>query len=103
MEIKNLAQLKRVINEKKCFVIEKHYIKPEFTGQRRQPNIVQTNGFFSIVPGEPENYVSTANYGKGYWVDYGKASNWVFEDGLCKLKDTRHELTEFVWEIRFED
>lgn len=45
-----LAQLKRVVQEKKEFVIKEHRIEG-FIGQKRTPNIVQSNGFYSIVAG----------------------------------------------------
>lgn len=44
MRIKNLAQLKRVIQEKKEFIIRAHRHE-KFLGQKRVPNIVQSNGF----------------------------------------------------------
>jgi hypothetical protein len=107
MEIRNHAQFKRAIKEKKCFIIRQHYIKPEFTGQLRKPNIVQTNGFYSITPDDLNSKVSTANYGKGYWLEFGKASDWVFENGLCRLKQHRiHSnipVGEFVIDIEFVD
>ena len=98
-EIKNLAQMKKAINNGLGFVIVEHYIKPELTGQRRKPNVVQTNGFYSIVPGEPGNFVSKANEGKGFWFSYGKAKDWIFsEDGTCKYSPNG----KLIWKIRFE-
>ena len=46
MEIKNLAQLKRVIQEKREFIIRVHR-QEKFLGQKRIPNVVQSNGFYS--------------------------------------------------------
>ena len=46
MEIKNLAQLKRVIQEKREFIIRAHR-QEKFLGQKRIPNVVQSNGFLS--------------------------------------------------------
>lgn len=97
-EIKNLSQLKKAINEGKRFVVRKHYIKPEYIGQRRKPNVIQTNGFYSIIPEEPDSTVTTANRGKGSWIEYGKASDWKFEDGLCKQSFRGNA----IWEIEFE-
>ena len=94
MKIKNLSQFKKAINEGRIFTILSHYIKPEFNGQRRQPSVIQTNGFYSIVPGEPENKISKANNGKGYWIEYGKASEWEFYPDKIIRKG--------VWEIVFE-
>ena len=98
-EIKTLADVKRAINNGYCFTIRKHYIKPELEGQRRKPNITQTNGFYSVIPGEPKHPVSLANFGKGYWADYGKASDWSFENGICKQTFRGSE----IWEIEFDE
>jgi len=96
-EIKNLSQLKKAIEAKRPFVIVKHYVKPQFEGQRRVPNKIMTNGFYSVVEGEPEHPVSTMNdgWGSAFW--YGKASDWKFEDGLCKCT----ERSKPIWEIQF--
>lgn len=99
MEIKNLAQLKKAINAKTPFQIVQHFVKPEFTGQIRKPNVVQTNGFYSVVHNDPDHMVSRFNGGKGSWIAYGKASDWKFEDGLCKLYDSGKDRP--TWEIRF--
>lgn len=93
MDIKNLAQLKRAINDKKAFEIVKHCRFPEWEGQTRVPNVVQTNGFYSVIPNEPNHKVSMFNDGKGSWLAYRKASEWKFEDGVCELSG--------VWTIRF--
>lgn len=96
-EIKTLAGLKRAIQSGLCFKIKKHYIKPEYDGQIRKPNIIQTNGFYSIVPNEPKHFVSLANDGRGFWASYGKASEWSFENGVCKQIFRGRE----IWEIEF--
>jgi hypothetical protein len=97
-EIKSLADVKRAINEGRCFTIVKHHLHPEMSGQRRKANVIQTNGFYSVIPDEPNHLVSLANNGKGYWIDYGKASEWKFENGICKQSFRGRE----IWEIEFE-
>lgn len=104
MEIKNLAQLKRAIQNKCPFEIVRHYVRPEFEGQVRNPNVVQTNGFYSVVMDDPEHPVSKFNGQKGSWIEYGKAADWEFRDGLCCKFDLRTNGTgkrRPVWEIRF--
>jgi len=102
MEIKNLAQLKREIQAKRPFEIVRHYVRPEFEGQIRKPNVIQTNGFYSVILEDPDHPVSNMNGQKGSWIEYGKASDWGFEDGLCKLFDRRDRgQRRPVWEIRF--
>lgn len=93
MDIKNLAQFKRAINERKQFEIVKHCRFPEWVGQVRVPNVVQTNGFYSVIPNEPNHKVSMFNDGMGSWLAYGKASEWKFENGTCELNG--------IWAIRF--
>ena len=104
MEIKNLSQLKKAIEGRRSFVIVRHYVRPEFEGQIRQPSTIQTNGFYSVIEGDPSHPVSRFNDGKGSWFAYGKAADWIFENGLCKAFDHRAggELRP-VWEIRFVD
>ena len=79
MTVKNLSQLKKAIAAKNPFRIVEHYTHPECTGQIRLPNVIQTNGFYSVEDGKPDSKISQANYGKGYWLDYGKASQWTFD------------------------
>ena len=96
--VKNLSQLKKAVNNKCRFKIVEHGIKPEYTGQIRKPNVIQTNGFYSIVANEPNNLVSLANNGRGSWIEYGKASEWKFENGLCSMFNPNGSL---VWTIQF--
>lgn len=98
LDIKKLSQLKKAINNGRTFIIKKHYIKPEFTGQRRKPSVIQTNGFYSIIPDNCDSQVNTFNNCKGSWIAYGKASDWKFENGLCKQYCREKE----IWEIEFE-
>ena len=61
----------------------------DFTGQIRTPNVIQTNGFYSIIETDPTCKISTANFGKGYWYGYGKASCYEFTDTgiICKMEN----------------
>lgn len=95
MEIKNLSQLKRAIKEGHKFIIIEHYVRPEYNGQIRKPNVIQTNGFYSIEDGKPDSKVSLANNKKGSWIKYGKSSDWKFENGICKQSFHGND----VWEI----
>lgn len=87
--IKNLSQLKKAIAAKQKFRILKHYVHEDFAGQIRTPNVIQTNGFYSIIAEDPTHKITTANFGKGYWCEYGKASCYEFTDEsiLCKLNN----------------
>ena len=93
----NLSQIKKALAAGYSFVIVKHYVKPELSGQLRKANKVQSNGFYSIVPGEPENAVSVANDGRGYWLDYSAAKDWKFDGDII----TRYSRGNAILEISF--
>ena len=101
-EIKNLAQLKRVIQEKREFIIRVHR-QEKFLGQKRIPNVVQSNGFYSVISGQPEHEVSCANHGKGSWIDFGKATQWEFQEETCSmyLPEMEHIPENLIWTIEF--
>ena len=92
-----------MIQENREFVIKEHRIE-RFLGQKRTPNIIQSNGFYSIVTGQPEHEVSLANDGKGSWIEYGRASQWEFQDGLCSmyLPEKDHLPENLIWTITFD-
>jgi hypothetical protein len=96
--VKNLSQFKKAISAGYAFKIVNHFVKPELAGQIRQPNKVQTNAFYSVVYGEPNNPVSLANGGKGYYLNYGKAGDWDFTGDTIKM----YASGKPVWEITFD-
>lgn len=99
--INNLSQLKKAIQNQQEFKIIKHS-RPYMIGQIRKPNIIQTNGFYSIIPDALDDRVSISNGGRGSWLAFGKASHWEFNNGLCTkyLSDTHNDDT-FIWTIEF--
>ena len=98
LPIKNLSQLKRAVKAGRPFRIIKHYVHPEYQGQMREPGKVQTNGFYSKVVDNPFHPLNSVNNGKGSYVSYGKATDWIFnEDGICTLMHPSGE--HLVWEI----
>ena len=89
--IKNLAQLKRALKEGHHFKIIDH-IRKECVGEERKPTKVQTNVFYSANVNASQEEIDKINGGLGAWLDFGKASDWKFENGLCTL--------EGVWTIQ---
>lgn len=87
MQIKNHAELKRALRDGHCFKILEHFFHADCTGQIREPGKIQTNGVYTHVKDEPENAVSKGNGGKGWWTDFGKASNWTFDGEICHRFD----------------
>lgn len=92
MIVKNLSQFKREIKGGRNFKIIEHFIKPECNGEIRIPSVVQTNGFYSKIKDDATNR-SNSNYGKGIWIEYDKAKDYIFnEDGTIIQKG--------VWKIK---
>ena len=81
--MENLAQLKKALKKGAVFEMTEHYLRPEMSGQIRVVQKTQTNGVYTGIFNEPDNPISKANYGKGYWMPFDKASNWRFKDGYA--------------------
>ncbi len=97
--IENLSQFKNALKEGKQYKIINHRVE-KFIGQMRQANVIQTNGCYLVIPGEPEHEISLLNGKRGSWLDYGKASQWEFSDGKCRLYTTSEK--EFmIMELEF--
>ena len=85
MTVKNLSQLKRVLASGAPFEIVSHHIHPEYTGHVRSVRIMQTNGMYTGMYGDPHAYINGLNSGKGLWCSFGKASDWTFCGDIIKL------------------
>ena len=81
--IENLNQLKKALVEGARFNIVDHKRKPEFIGQKRVVQATQTNAIYSGIAGYPEHELSRCNGGKGLFMQFLKAKNWDFDNGLC--------------------
>jgi hypothetical protein len=84
--VKNLAQLKRRLKAGTVFEITECN-RENYIGQRRRITSSDTQGFYSVIPGEPEHKFSLANKGKGLWHPWGKAPFWEFRksDESCAV------------------
>ena len=94
--VKNLSQFKKEMKAGKTFQIVEHFRFPERNGEIRKPNIVQTNGMYTVIPDDPDNKISTANNGKGSWIEFGKASDYAFCGGL--IQQSFHGVP--IWTLR---
>lgn len=91
--IKNLSQLKKTLKKGTCFEIVAH-CRPEYVGQKRKVTVANTQGFYSIVPDEPDCKVTLANNGKGSVLWWSNAPFWEFEDEICSIYCSDKEHTE---------
>ena len=90
--INNLSQLKKALIVGAEFEIVAH-CRPECVGSTRRINYVNTIGFYSVIPDEPNCKVSLANYGKGSFLGWSRAGFWKFENGVCALYDSDKDQT----------
>ena len=82
--IKNLSQLKKYCANYPYFEIVAH-CRPEYIGQVRKVNVVNTTGFCSIVPDDPNAKATLANQGKGSFLGWSKALFWKFENDVASI------------------
>ena len=106
--IKNLSQLKKALVPGAEFQIIAHNYHPKYVGQIRKVNIANTMGLYSIVPDKPLSKATQANFGKGVWLPWGKATEWEFgDDGAVTLyergKSHTPENTIMIIRVREEN
>lgn len=98
--VKNLSSLKRLLQVGTLFEILDHQ-KEAHRGEIWEVVSVQNNCIWSVIHGDPDHEVSKANNGKGYRMDYGKATDYEFGEtikwfkGNASIKNS-HLIMEFV-------
>ena len=100
---KSLAELKRFIRPGVEFKTVSHANHADMVGLTRVVTTVQTVGFYSKVKDQPEHPFSTCNHGKGFYTDFGKAGNYIFDGTTVKVKDTRKQDRGVIYELEFYD
>ena len=99
--IKNLSQLKKQLMVGTEFEILEHCRK-ENVGQVRRISKADTQGFYSIIPAEPDSKVSQANGGKGSWNPWSTAPYWEFResDASCAVYIGKPDNKDLVMRFR---
>ena len=82
--VQNLSQFKKAMKNGAMFEIVEHFNFPERNGEIRKANVVQTNGMYTILPYDTDNWLNQTNKGKGSWIAFGKASDWSFNNGIIQ-------------------
>lgn len=91
MKIKNLSQLKKVMQTGTLIKVHQHAVHPDYEGQLRVVNKVQTNCTYQKLYQQPDADFSTCNGGRGNRMDFGAAINYRFgDDGLILWYSTPH-------------
>ena len=99
----SLAELKRFIRPGVEFKTVSHANHADMVGLTRVVTTVQTVGFYSKIKDQPEHPFSTCNHGKGFYTDFGKAGNYIFDGTTVKVKDTRKQDRGVIYELEFYD
>lgn len=100
---KSLAELKRFIRPGVEFKTVSHANHADMVGLTRVVTTVQTVGFYSKIKDQPEHPFSTCNHGKGFYTDFGKAGNYIFDGTTIKVKDARKQDRSAIYELEFYD
>lgn len=82
--IRNLSQLKRHLHKGTRFRVLAH-CRPECVGEQREVTYVNSQGFYSIVPGNPKCRTSLANECRGSHLWWSKAPFWEFDNVVCTI------------------
>ena len=98
---KSLAELKRFIRPGVEFKTVSHANHADMVGLTRVVTTVQTVGFYSKIKDQPEHPFSTCNHGKGFYTDFGKAGNYIFDGTTVKVTDSRKQDRGVIYELEF--
>ena len=80
-----------------------HANHADMVGLTRVVTTVQTVGFYSKIKDQPEHPFSTCNHGKGFYTDFGKAGNYIFDGTTVRVKDARKQDRGVIYELEFYD
>lgn len=98
--VKNLSQLKKTLHKGAQFWAIAHG-RPECVGEQREVTYANSQGFYSIVPGNPTCKTSLANNGRGSHNYWSNAPFWDFQDGICSIyaSDTKRDEKYLIMSI----
>ena len=100
-KIKNLSQLKKCLKAGSRLEVIGH-CRPECIGEMRKVTLANTQGFYSVVDGEPpDSRLNQGNEGKGPVLHWSNAPFWAFQDGVCGLySDKDHTEQNLIMAFR---
>lgn len=103
-QIRNLSQLKKCLKAGSKLEVTGH-CRPECVGQIRKITLANTQGFYSVVDGQPpDSRLNRGNGGKGPVLYWSNAPFWKFEDGVCGLySDKDHTDKNLIMAFRVLD
>lgn len=103
-QIKNLSQLKKCLKAGSKLEVTGH-CRPECIGELRKVTLANTQGFYSVVEGQPpDSKLNRGNGGKGPVLYWSNAPFWTFRDGVCGLySDKDHTDKNLIMAFRVLD
>ena len=96
---KHRSDMMRNISVGTEIVATAHAYHPDLIGLTRVVTKVQTDGFYSIIKGQPEHKWSTCNHGKGFFTPYSKASFYRFNGGTVQVLNPRLKDGSVLYEM----
>lgn len=93
MMIESYRQIMRILQENPKIEVTAHR-HPEYVGQIRRVTLSTRDSFYSVVEGQPDHEVSRRNHGKGSSLWLCNRQHVKFEGEICKVYDSRENLTD---------
>lgn len=81
---KKFKSIKKALLEGKAFEVVEHFNFPIRNGEIRKVNIMQSNGCYTHIVNnrDDKDKFNASNNNKGSWIEFGKASNYIFSENL---------------------
>lgn len=98
-QIKNLAELKRLIKPGTEIRATYHSKHQEIVGLTRVVTTVKTNCFYSKIKDQPEHKYSTTNHGMGFRSDFEKAGMYRFSGSSITVLDPGSTEPKVLYEM----
>lgn|GEM_PF-206859 len=96
LKIGSLAELKRHIKPGTEIMATYHSKHPDIVGLVREVTKVQTNGFYSVIKGQPGHRFSQ---GPGFRSGFQKAGEYIFDGTTIKVLDSRKKDGSILYEL----
>ena len=84
MQFESRRQILRIMQENPKIEITAHR-HPEYVGQVRRITMSNSEGFYSVIDGQPEHEVSRRNRGKGSYTGIWSSKHLSLKNDICTV------------------
>ena len=84
MQLESRRQILRIMQENPKIEITAHR-HPEYVGKIRRITISNSEGFYSVVEGQPEHELSRRNRGKGSYTGMWSSKHLALNNDICTV------------------